>query len=213
MRILRALVLIVAIGVGASLFVLLLQISLVVKHVDQELAATFGQLNRAITQIQSTAEEGQKLVHDGRLTADNVNHAAIDERFYFEQQLPELVHQAHAILGNVQTATADLHPLLEETTARTHDLAPLEANAAQLVADADVTVRDPHIAASLTNLEASSAQLAVTGRESAAAMGSVQAIAADVQHQVHAITHPRPLVEIANWTVKAAQVVGAFFHF
>jgi hypothetical protein len=209
--ILKALALVVAIAVGAAAFVLLFQISSAVKHADTALAGMFRQLNGAISQVQTTAELGGKLVNDARLSADNLNKAAIDERFYFERELPGLIAQAHGILANIQTATADLHPLLEETTARTRALKPLEENAAELVKDLDVTARDPHIAASLVNLEELAAQLAVTGRESAAAMGSVQAMAKDGQDEVHKMTHPKPLVTIADWTLKAVHALGGFF--
>lgn len=211
LEVLKALALLVVSMVGASLFVLLLQISSTVKHADDELNGTFSQLNGAIAQVQTTAVLSGKLVNDARLSADNLNKAAIDERFYFERQLPALMDQAHGILASVQTATADLDPLLVETTARTRALGPIEGSAAQLVADADVTVRDPRIGASLGNLETSTAQLAVASRESAATMGSVQAMAADGQEEVHKLTHPKPLVTIADWTLKAVHALGGFF--
>lgn len=216
--VLKALTLGVAILVGASVFVLLLQMSSAVKHADSELSGTFAdlngtivQLNGTIAQIRETATLSGKLVNDARISADNLNKAAIDERFYFERQLPVLIDQAHGILANVQTATADLHPLLQETTARTAALAPLEQSAAQLVADAGVTVRDPHIAASLGNLEVASAELVVMGREGTATGASVQAMAKDGQDEVHRLTHPRPLVSIADWTLKVVHAVGGFF--
>lgn len=211
LEVLLALTLFVAIMVGASVFVLLVQASFAVKHADDELSATFTNLNGAIAQVHITTVQAGKLINDARLSADNLNKAAIDERFYFEHQLPVLMDQARSILANVQTATADLHPLLTETTARTHDLALIEATAAQLVADADMTVRDPHIAASLVNIEAATAQLAVTSRESAATMGSVQAMAADGQETVHKMTHPKPVAQIADWTLKVVHAVGGFF--
>jgi hypothetical protein len=72
-------------------------------------------------------------------------------------------------------------------------------------------VRDPHIAASLQNIEISTQQLAVTSRESAAAMGSVQAMAKDGQDEVHKLTHPKPLDQIADWTLKVVHAIGGFF--
>jgi hypothetical protein len=209
--VLKALALFVAIMVGAAVFVLLLQVSTAVKRTDDTLNGTFSNLNGAIAQVQKTAILSGKLINDARLSTDNLNKAAIDERFYFEHQLPGLMGQAHSILANVQVATADLHPLLTETTARTHDLAAIEAGAMQLVAHADVTVQDPNIAASLVNIEASTAQLAVASRESAAAMGSVRAMAADGQEEVHKLTHPKALDEVADWTLKVVHAIGGFF--
>jgi conjugal transfer/entry exclusion protein len=209
--VLKALTLVVAIAVGASIFVLLLQVSSAVKRLDSQVASTTGQLNVAIAQVRNTAELSGKLVDDARLSVDNLNQAAIDERFYFEKQLPSLMNQAHGILANVETATADLHPLLTETEARTRALAPIEQSAVQLVADADTTVKDPHIAASLDNLQASTADLAVTAKESSATMASVQAMAKDGQDEVYKLTHPKPLVTIADWTLKVLHAIGGFF--
>jgi len=209
--VLKALALAVVSLVGASVFVLCLQVSSAVERTNDTLNGTFANLNGAIAQVQTTAALSGKLVNDARLSADNLNKAAIDERFYFERQLPQLMDQAHGILANVQTATGDLYPLLTETTARTHDLAAVEASANKLIVDADVTVRDPHIAASLKNIEASTAQLAVASRESAATMGSVQAMAADGQEEVHKMTHPKPVAEIAAWTLKVVHALGGFF--
>jgi len=219
LEVLKALTLIVTIAVGASVFLVLLQISAAVKHADGALNGTFGALNGAVEHLDSAAATidkdavlGGKLINDARLSVDNVNKAAIDERFYFEQQLPAAMDHANGVLANLQQATADLHPLLIEATERTHDLAPIEDNAARLIGDVDVTARDPHIAASLVNLEASSAELAVASKDGAATMASVKAIAKDGQDTVHDLTHPKPLVKIADWTIKLSAAVSNFFH-
>lgn len=209
---LKALALIATIAVGASAFVLLLRISSAVRHADAELGATFAGVNGAVARLDADALLAGKLVNDARLSADNVNKAAIDERFYFEKRLPPEMDRADAVLANVRQATADLHPLLTEATERTRGLAPIEANAASLIADADRTARDPHIAASLANLEASSAELAAASKDGAAAMSSVAAMAKDGQDTVHDMTHPKPLVKIADWALKVSAAVSGFFH-
>jgi hypothetical protein len=90
-------------------------------------------------------------------------------------------------------------------------LAEIETNTAKFVADADGVVEDPHIAASLANLDASSAQLVIVSQEVAATGASVQAIAKDGEETVHDLVHPKPLAVIADWTLKVVGAVRNFF--
>lgn len=203
-EVLKALTLGVCILVGASVFVLLLQVSSAVKRAD-------AGVNGVIVHLEGVLDRSGKLIDDARLSADNLNKAAIDERFYFEHQMPVLMEQAHVILGNVQTATADLDPLLQETTARTKALAPIEVSATDLFVAANKMVSDPQIPDAIANLDRSSAELEVTSRESADTMASVRSMAADGQEEVHKLTHPKPLVTIADWTLKVVHAIGGFF--
>ena len=178
---------------------------------QQQGAVLSAKAGAVLDQANRDAVLSGKVIADARLSIDNINSAALDERFYFEHQLPAMMDQAHGILANVQTATAGIPPLLQETTARAAALAPVEDNAAALERDFDAQIRDPKIADALANIDAATAQLAITGRESAATMGSVQAMAADGQEEVHKMTHPKPLVSIADWTLKAVHALGGFF--
>ena len=211
LQILKALAIASVPLVAAALVYFLLQLSASVKQFRGEEHGLVVSVGDLLQQTQKTVLLGGKLINDSRVTVDNLNKAAIDERFYFEKDLPKVMVKVHSILGNVATATADLHPLLQETTGRVHDLAPIETNAAQLVSDVDVTAKDPHIIASLTNLEAASQQLVVVSKEGVAIGASVQAIAADGQHEVHSLVYPKPIVTIANWTLKGLGALRAWF--
>lgn len=211
MAILKALALITLIVCGAGAFLLLLQISSAVKHADAAVALTAGHVDQAVDHLGATAGRAGKLVDDARVSVSNVNKAAIDERFYFEQQLPGLMDQAHGILGNVQRATADVDPLLIETRARIAGLEPVEKGTSDLFVGLNEMVRDPRIGASVGNVEAATVELAAAGREGNAAMGSVQAMAKDGEDEVHRLTHPRPLVSVADWTLKVVHAIGGWF--
>jgi hypothetical protein len=211
MEVLKALALTTLIVCGAGAFVLLLQVSSAVRHADRELAAVAGAAGGVLDGAAATTARAGKLVDDARLTTDNVNRAAIDERMYFERDVPALMDQAHGILGNVQRATADLDPLLNETTARVHGLQKVEDGSADLFVHVNGMMADPRIWATLGNVEASTAQLAIASREAAATGASVQAMAADGQQEVHTLLHPKPLVSIADWTLKVVHAVGGFF--
>jgi hypothetical protein len=52
---------------------------------------TIAKLNPSLDQLRADLEEGYSVEHDARLGLDNVNKAAIDERFYFERDLPPLM--------------------------------------------------------------------------------------------------------------------------
>jgi len=79
---------------------------------DRQIAATqpvLGAAQGALTSIQwdfdavtPAAKKSNELVYDARLAVDNANSAALDERFYFETQVP-------AMLGNVNTALVSLN--------------------------------------------------------------------------------------------------------
>jgi hypothetical protein len=175
-------------------------------------------VNGLLDQSQKTGLEVSKLVNDSRVTLSEVNRGALDERKYFEVQLPQILAQTSGVLTNVQTATADLDPLLKETTARVADLKPIETNAAQAAADADTAITDPHIKASLANVDAASSQFVLAATQGVAiagdvkaTTGSVKAIAADGQAEVHSLTHPTAMVTIANWTLKAVHALGGWW--
>jgi hypothetical protein len=211
LRILKALAYATVVVVGAFVCLLLFQASNVLQKSQRDAHDLATQAAGLMHEAEKSAALSAKLINDARLTLDNLNKASIDERFYFEKQLPDLMDQANGILVNVRTATADLHPLLVETTARTAAIADVEKGANKLIDDTDQAMLDPHIAATLANLDASSASLAVAGSESAKTMGSVQAMAADGQAEVHSLTHPRPIVTIADWTLKVIHALGGFF--
>ena len=211
---LKAVALVVLTAATVFACVLLYSLNSAVKRADAAVSSTSARLNSLLVQTQKTGLEVSELVNDSRVTLSEVNRDALDERKYFEVQLPGILAQTSGVLANVNTATADLHPLLTGTTARISDLQPIETGAAKAIADVDATVTDPHLKASLANLDTSSAQLALAATQGVAiagdvksATGSVKAIAADGQAEVHSLTHPKPLAEIADWTLK---VIHAF---
>lgn len=52
---------------------------------------TVAKLDPAIDKLPDVVDEAYGVEHDARLSLDNVNKAAIDERFYFERDLPPLM--------------------------------------------------------------------------------------------------------------------------
>lgn len=190
---------------------LLLQTSSAVHHADVALAGSASRLNADLDEMHTTMAGVNKLVNDSRYTLTEVNRNVLDERKMYEQSFPAMVARVDAVLGNVQTATADLHPLLQESTARIHALEPIETSGAGLIGD-------PKIPESIANFDAASAQLVTMSKQGVAiagdvkdTTGSVKAMAADGQHEVHSLVYPKPLVSAANWALKVVHAVGGFF--
>jgi hypothetical protein len=174
---------------------------------DNITASTVARMN----ELQAPIHESRQLLRDGRLTLDNVNKAAIDERLYLEKQLPTtlgrfdaLLDAANATVSSVQPVTAAATRSLDETTARLHDLQPVESGAAKMIADADVLVSDPHIAEAAAHADDATAALASTAKH-------LDGTAADTQEAVHKFLHPSWGVRIANWMGQAVHAAGGWF--
>ena len=161
--------------------------------------ATMVTSQKQIQSLQVPITRAGALVNDARLAVDNANKAAIDERFYFEKALPPMLVHTESTLANVETVTAALPPLLQAATKRTQALAPIETNAATLIGDADLILKDPQILDALANVDKTSAELLVASRESAGMLASTQAMAADTEQRWHAFLHPHPFRAIGHW--------------
>lgn len=196
---------------------LLLQTSSMVHHADVALASSASRLNADLDEMHTTMLGVNKLVNDSRYTLTEVNRNVLDERKMYEQSFPAMVARVDAVLGNVQTATADLHPLLQESTARIHGLEPIEANSADLIVGVTKMVADPRIPSAIAHLDDASAHLAAAGAqlEQAGKTGNsvlthVDHIAADGEHVVHSYVYPKPIVSIVNWTLKGVHALGGW---
>jgi hypothetical protein len=56
-----------------------------------QVSKTVAKLDPALDQLHADLETADKVENDARLSLDNVNKAAIDERLYFERDLPPLM--------------------------------------------------------------------------------------------------------------------------
>lgn len=73
--------------------------------------ATIVSLDPSIESLHADLQEGYKVEHDARLSLDNVNKAAIDERMYFERDLPPLMNSIQKDVddfGETETAAKKL---------------------------------------------------------------------------------------------------------
>jgi hypothetical protein len=156
-------------------------------------------------------DQSYHVMLNARVAMDNVNKASIDERFYLEHTVPLVTRDVEAVLvsarksidglqGTGQAATAALN----ETTARLHDLQPVESNAALVLQDVDVVVSDPHIKASLVNIDATSASTSSAAKH-------LDGAAEDAQTAFHRFLHPAWPDRIVAWGSQAIHALGGWF--
>lgn len=214
--VLRALALATTVGVGAALFLVLLQVSSAVKRADRALSGAaaglngldeqagllLGQTRESMVQVQRTVLLSGKLINDARLSADNLNRAALDERRYFEQDLPPAMDQVQGILANAQQATAALKGTAMAATGAldTADgvLTASQPRVEALLGDLDATTRhldalagSPAVAATLANVDRSTQNLAAASAQAAA-------ILADGRAEADKYVHP-PKRKLGFW--------------
>ena len=128
-------------------------IGLFVKHVDKG-------ADICLSDLDSTIKVTQKVVEDSRVTVDNINHAAIDERFIFEKQTPKILEdtdglivasrrtlngidasqktltmQASTSLAESTKTIAAIRPVLTQAQANLAALQPTEIAFSQLASD------------------------------------------------------------------------------
>lgn len=188
------------------------------------LGTTVQKLNSDLDELHDVLKEGYKVTLQARLTVDNVNKAAIDERMFFEKQVPPMMAQVQTILGNTNTlivsaneATKSLTDdenaisdrtvdVLKSTNIAIIQLQPLLdkgqdslQQVAATLADIDARVKSPEITDTLDNIDV--------------ATGHLSTAAGDVEHQVHNLVYPKPAVSVINWTLKIAHAAGSWFHF
>ena len=101
------------------------------------------------------------------------------------------------MLDATRESVAGIAPILDQTRETIAGLDPVESAAAVTLKDADGLVKDPDISASLRNVSQGTADLAATAK--------------DVREEVHAVTHPKPLVQVINWLIKIGSAFGGFF--
>jgi len=171
--------------------------------------------------IQGDADEAHRVLLEAGLTAREARLASTEERAYLQKELPALTERtertlddtdallkslrktsdsldnsatsATALLDTTRESVAGIAPMLGQAREAIAGLEPAERALTVTLADADSLAKDPDISAALSNVRQGTAELAATSK--------------DVREEVHAMTHPKPLVTVINWLIK---IGGAF---
>jgi hypothetical protein len=193
--------------------VLTLQVSNAVLRTQVSIAVVTTHVDQLLDQIGDTNKEVGELVNDSRATVTEVNRTALAERHYFQNELPQTLAGANAILRNLGEATADAPGLITSATATINSLQPIEHSAEELLntVQAQSAGSLPALADTATHLDEASQNLVTLSHLGIDSMTSVRAIAADGQQEVHSILHPKPITRIADWTLKIVHAFAGWF--
>jgi hypothetical protein len=184
-------------------------------RIEKRTEAAIAEISKGIG---NTNAQAQKVLMNARLSLDNVNKAAIDERLYLERALPETMSHVNDLLIAAKDSTSALQQtegsarnLLDEATLRVRDLEPLEQSATSLLSHssdaikhADDLASDPHVKAALVNIDSASLSVADAAKH-------LDGTAEDTQVAVHKFLHPSWGARIVNWSARAVSAVGSWF--
>lgn len=200
-KIARLIVLVILAAALAAILLAVLNLDSELREISQKVSAAVDQGRVVLQDTDDTLNDAHKsvllvpkVINDTRLTLDNANKAAIDERIYFEQEVPGLMARVNSVVDQAGGTLAAYQKTGEALTAAAQGLQPVEDNAALALAQLDNVVADPDIRATAKNL--------------ASATAHGDAILGDAQVEADKIAHP-PKKKLGFWAsiYAAAQVV------
>lgn len=147
-------------------------------------------------------------IHDARLTLDNTNKAAIDERLFLEKQQPLEMEKLNAILDQTNsvltTANSSINLLSINSNAVLHSVDKDIATANGTLAEATVTIHsanalvsDQNIPKTLDNIQQTTA--------------STAAMVKDTQTAWHKFLHPSWMQKLYSGVTGAGVSIAKFF--
>lgn len=172
--------------------------------IAQHAVAVEQDADDTINALRPAAVAVPKLVNDARLTLDNTNKAAIDERMYFEQEVPGLMARVNSVVDQTGATLAAYQKTGEALTAAAQGLQPVELSTTKSITDLDTLIANPHWQTTLANIDAASQSTASTAKH-------LDGTAADTQEAVHKFLHPTWGTRIVNWIAQAAHTAGGWF--
>jgi hypothetical protein len=137
-----------------------------------------------------------KLINDARLSTDNINKAAIDERIFYEKQIPQFTVELHGILQQtsssvlaIQTIPPRVNNLLDTSANTVAGLQTTTSNINKTILNTNTLITSPEIQQSLINLQTTTANSAETMKQSAEAMKEVNKTAVDLRQGIERTQH------------------------
>lgn len=135
-------------------------------------------VDNALDNLNTDLKETYKVTHDARVTLDSLNKAAIDERFYFEHQVPVVLADVHTVLQSTNTTVVGVGATTEHLNTTLDGLKGTEASASALLDattyripavlettdrtmhDVDNLILDPAVTETLRNVSQTSTNIA-----------------------------------------------------
>ena len=195
----------------------MVRLGILVGHIDktvQDAHQTVLKLNTVLDDLHGEQKAIHQTIMSANIAAIALDKAAIQEQFYFDHRLPALLDQVSGVLGSTQDAikavttsqdkvTDQTVAVLKTTNDQVAKLGPVLDSAKinldtlnTTQKDLDALAKNPDIAKSVHNV--------ATGTE--ALSGAAQ----DIQHEVHTIVYPKPIVNVVNWGIKIGNLIGTW---
>lgn len=206
------------VAVAVFFFTLSYEVTQVGKHVSNTLMSvsdTSASLNKTVTNINNTILDidttvtGLSKPKTGtisvinadlgaiRLAVDNVNQAALSERFFLEKTQPEEVAKLNNVVDTANSTIQHVQPLL---TNASDELLALQTATHSF----NTLISDPQLSQTVTNINSTSKHLNATSEE-------IEKTSADVQHEVHEYVYPGPWKRVWGYISGVGMDVGKLF--
>lgn len=200
-----------AVTVGLAVHSLSAKASATLAGIDKTVGTvntTVSSLNQTLTAINQPKYGVVAMLNDDlrnlRLTLDNANKAAIEERFFLEKTQPEEVAKLNTVINSsnelIQSTTKNEKVLtdaalgaVQTTNVAVTALIPVENNLAKVTLDLDTLVNDPSNKQTIKNVQTGTAALAATAHEG--------------EEWFHGILHPTWPSRIKSWTIDALTIL------
>jgi hypothetical protein len=178
-----------------------------------------------LTGLRNDEDEAHRVLLEAALTAKEARLASSEERTFLNKTLPVLSQQVGQVLNNTSVAlagvnqttrtlnrvvvsigdnatmlSADGHQTLGDLQTTLLDLEPVEEKLNNTVRDTDLLITDPSIKDSLVHIDQSTQSLAN-------AADHTDKATADIQQEIHAITHPPILSRIINYAIDVSHFI------
>jgi hypothetical protein len=194
MRYLQSIAMLALIVLLCAVTTLIVHVDRIVLHSSVTLNTTVQHTNNMIDDLDRSVKLLPKVINDTRLTLDNVNKGAIDERMYLEHELP-------LAMGNVERILVTANELLlsADTTVRSVGASvgalQTQANATLGAAQSAISATQPLLAAGTATVRdvdkfITAPPLEQTVANAAAITHNVDAITADAAFEANKFAHP-----------------------
>lgn len=131
-----------------------------VNNTSKDEATAFIKANSILDNVQESSVNVKDastnlypLMRDVRLSVDNINSSALDERFYFENTLPGLTSDISKILNNSNKSVDGVNTALTYTQTIIKGLGPIETNLGNTVTSINHFINAPVITETMSNVE------------------------------------------------------------
>lgn len=189
------------------------------KETQLKINAALDGVNATLAQVNKPKSgelaEVQDVTRNLRLTVDNLNKAAIDERFYLEKQQPIEVQKFNAILDTTNTQLNTLGSraavVVDSLNSAVTQSTKVLDQSAQTLRAANKVISNPDIPATIANVKGATANLETTTASLHKTVEDSDAIVVDTKNWWHSYLYPKWPKRVLHIVTNAGESVAKFF--